>query len=769
MRKLAGFSCGFAGAVFFCIYLLPVPARLPLAAGCAAVCVIGICLRRFPLCAWLRWIFAGLAVAFLWCSVYDGWIAAPAKEIAGQTVRATAEVTAWPRRTEYGISVETKLTAEQGERWKTLLYLDAAYSDLKPGDQITAVVKLNDAGIVAGEFSDLYYSQGIRLTGQCYGQIEVEKGQNAVLRYFPQYLSHAVQGGISAAFPDDTAPMIFALVTGDKDGLPDSFYQALQRTGLAHTVAVSGMHLTFLAGMLAALLKRGRRLAICSIGVIVLFTLMVGATPSVVRAAIMQILLLLAPAFNRENDRVTSISFALACILAANPYAVANVGLQLSFGSVVGIQIVGLPLNQWLMRKGNVMCDTGKVGWIVSIRKKLVRFVCSTFSVSIGAMLFTAPLTAWQFGTVSLLSPLSNLIALPLVEISFVLGLVGSVIALLVPPLGMLIGLPAVWCVRLLQTVVPALADTVPYATVRIAGPFLVAWLLLAYSLLMLNLLWRGRGKRRPLLSAAAAAVSFAAVIGLNGAAFQSGDMTVSAIDVGQGQSVLIRMGEQWTLVDCGGNEQENAGDLAADYLESLGRHRLDYLVLTHYHEDHANGIPQLLDRISVETIFLPDVEPEAPLRKEIIQIAETKQVEICFVQTDTQLELVGGGTLKIYPPLGQEEDINELGLSVLASAGDFDTLVTGDMGSEVEQLLLQHTVLPDIELMVVGHHGSRYSTSEELLEATRPEQAIISVGRNSYGHPTQEVLDRLEQAGAEVYRTDLQGTVTVYASADAA
>ena len=122
------------------------------------------------------------------------------------------------------------------------------------------------------------------------------------------------------------------------------------------------------------------------------------------------------------------------------------------------------------------------------------------------------------------------------------------------------------------------------------------------------------------------------------------------------------------------------------------------------------------------------------------------------------------GESLRLFAPLGAGET-NEEGLSVLATSGDFDVLITGDMGGDVEQLLLEHTELPHVELLVVGHHGSKYSTSPELLTAIQPETAVISVGAdNRYGHPTSETLERLSAAGTELYRTDLQGTVLIRA-----
>ena len=265
------------------------------------------------------------------------------------------------------------------------------------------------------------------------------------------------------------------------------------------------------------------------------------------------------------------------------------------------------------------------------------------------------------------------------------------------------------------------------------------------------------------LIPGCCAAIGLAASFLFTAWTFQSGELTVAALDVGQGQSVLLRSGHYLTLVDCGGDGPDNAGDVAADYIQSLGCTSLDLLVVSHYHEDHANGIPQLMKRMDVKSIALPDVEVGDPLRNEILALAKEQSVEIWMVRDDTHVFLGEDQELILYPPMYGGEETNELGLTVLASCGDCDVLLTGDMGSQTETELLEYTPLPDIELLIVGHHGSKYSTGEELLQTLRPETAIISVGENnSYGHPAKETLERLEQQGTQVYRTDLQGTVVI-------
>ena len=206
----------------------------------------------------------------------------------------------------------------------------------------------------------------------------------------------------------------------------------------------------------------------------------------------------------------------------------------------------------------------------------------------------------------------------------------------------------------------------------------------------------------------------------------------------------------------------------AADYLQTRGGDKLDALVVSHYHSDHANGVPELLRRVEVDLLLLPDVEEGDPLREEILTLAAERGVEVRFVHSDTRLDFPGGQSLTVFPPLQSAGETNELGLCVLASAGDFDVLVPGDMSGQGEARLLAHTQLPKIEVLVAGHHGSATSTTQPLLDEIQPETAIISVGKNNrYGHPAQETLERLALAGTNIYRTDLQGTVTVRSGAD--
>ena len=173
-------------------------------------------------------------------------------------------------------------------------------------------------------------------------------------------------------------------------------------------------------------------------------------------------------------------------------------------------------------------------------------------------------------------------------------------------------------------------------------------------------------------------AAGLCAALVLHAASYTAGRLTVSVLDVGQGLSVALTSKGRAALVDCGGTGAADAGDTAADYFQALGMSRVDLVVLTHCHADHAGGVPQLLERMEVGRLILPDVTPEDPLRQEILALAAEKGTQVLLIEDGAEISF-GEAELTLYPPLGSG-DANEAGLSVLCSAGDFDALITGDM-----------------------------------------------------------------------------------------
>lgn len=759
VRKLAVFGFSFSAAVVLCNYILPQSLWLVACRLCGLLLIPILLMGKGKKRLLASITCVGLALGFGWTQAYDALFFSLARELDDATVHLTATVLDYPTQRDYGWQVSARMKTEGGVSIDLVLYTDEQGADLRPGDVIESVTHLTlGTRSSAGEEITYYTAKGIFLWGKCCGLLEIDRPEQIPPRYWPAYLARMLKNGIDAAFPEKSAALVRAVVTGSREKLTDEFTSSLERTGLSHTVAVSGMHLSCFAGILALLLGRGKRSAAIIIGWALLFGAVAGNTPSVTRAAVMILLLHIAPLLKRERDDFTALGFALMLQFIQNPYAAAHVGLQLSFGAVAGILLVSDSLQ-------NKLCEVFRLSTKRSDRravfalKRLGQGAVSVLSATLGAMVITTGMTSVHFGMLSLVSPLSNLMTLWAVTTIFAAGLAIGLLGLFLPGLAQILAIPVSWLAEYVQWCTDFFAD-LPFAALTFDSIFYKCWLVLAYVVVIAAFL--ERKKRRHILPACCVVCALFLSILCTALSFRSGELSVTALDVGQGQCILFHDADNVIVVDCGGDGREDPGELAADYLLSNAVTRLDALVLTHYHADHANGVLRLLDRMSIKRLFLPDVEEDDPLRQEILSLAGENGVEIFFVREAVVADF-GSLALTIYPPLSGDRDENERGLALLAQSEEHSVLVTGDMDGLTERKLLHYADLPDIDLLIAGHHGSADSTTEQLLEVVQPELCIISVGQhNRYGHPADETLNRLTEANCDTYRTDQNGTVRI-------
>ncbi len=752
MRKLCWWACACSAAIFASVYLLPEALLLPAGLLCALGGLFSRALHGSarPRAALLA---AGLAVGFLWTGLYTALVRGPAHALSTQeALEYRFTVTSFPTATSRGASLTVSLPLEGRPDASVQLYADADALELRPGCQAAAQLTLSPSDFLRGESVEFYQAKGVYLLGYARGALrDITQPDGIPPWFWPQYAAKALKDSVARVFPSDVSGFITALLTGDKSTLPAGLYTAFQRAGLSHVVAVSGLHIGFLAAMMALFLgRRSRRGALLTLLCVFFFAALAGNSPSALRAAFMCAFPLLAPLLGREEDRPTALCAALALLLIQCPYAAASISLQLSFAAVAGIYLVTSPLyEKWRA----ILPRWDKPP--LALLERLGRFCASSFSVTLGALLFTTPLAALYFHTLSLAGPLSNLLTLWAVSLVFLGGLLSALLGLLFPgPAAILAGIvawPARWVIFVARGI-----SRLAFSAVPLSSVYLLGWFCMAYAVALLILFSHGR--IRPAVWVTAALPTLCAALLANAWPVLTGSLTVTALDVGQGASTLFYSKGHSVLVDCGGNGWDDPGDVAADHLQAMGSSRLDALILTHYHSDHACGVAELLERLDVSLILAPDVEPDSPLRQELLSLAQAHGCPVTLLSEDASLTF-GDARLRIYEPLGKGGS-NEEGLSVLCSVGSFDALVTGDMGGDVEERLVKYKDLPDIELLLVGHHGAKNSTSPALLRATLPDSAVISSGYNSYGHPAPETMERLWAVGCDVYRTDLMGTV---------
>lgn len=752
MRVLATIGFSFSAGVFLAA-LLPWNGWQLYAAG-------GVLLLA------LAWLFAArkqkyfrrglllllpLAVSLAYFAGYDHLVRQPIEDRCGAASDFAATVCDWPQATERGAKITVEL--EGYHRARAVLYGEAELLAARPGDTVTGTAQWQSA--VHFDSDDVTHFNARGVYALLYGRedVRLSAGDGDALRWLPQRAGKAFREKVAAIWDDArVSGFLTAELTGDKSAMDDGDYLAMQETGLAHLFAVSGLHCAFLVTLLALLISRRQRL-LCAVTIplLLFYMVMVGMSPSVVRACIMQIFLLIAPLFRRGSDPLTSLAAALLVILLCNPFAAASVSLQLSFSATLGMVLLSPRLYKLL---------TGWYKGKCRLLRTALCFVAANLSATLSAVVFTAPLTAWYFRIFVLVAPLSSLLAVPAAGWSFMAAFVTALLGFVWLPLASLLGWISWVLVRYILWIANGMMSW-RYHAVYFTNPYLIYWLLFLYAA-FIGCAATPDGKRKYLLASALSVLTLTAAIWVNRQDYQYGVLTALTLDVGQGESVILTSGGETALVDCGSsNSYKDPGGLAADTLHSMGVRELSAVVVTHYHADHTNGLYEVLRRIPVQTIYLPDIEDEYGVRERLVSLAEEKGAQVTYVTKETT-DTLGDTVLTIYPPVQSGGDLNELGLTALASAGDFDLLITGDMSGSTEKKLVETYALPDIEVLVVSHHGSRYSSNIRFLKSVTPEAAVISVGDNNYGHPSEETLQRLLAVGADIWRTDQQGTIRI-------
>jgi len=594
-------------------------------------------------------------------------------------------------------------------------------------------------------------------------------------------LRSALLGGLNDLVPEPEAALGAGILLGVRVSIAPEINDAFATAGLTHVVAISGWNIAIVAAIVTALLSPLRRrpggrwtTPIAAAVVIGGYVVLTGASPSVVRAALMAGAMLVGRLGGSRAHASSALALAALVMLLAAPPVLWDVGFQLSLLATAGLVWFG----------GSIEARLG--GWPGWIREPV--------ALTLAAQLTTLPVILVNFERLSLVAPIANVLVVPFVPLAMLFSALAALAGILdgsthVPVIGTAITWFAggtAWLVLRVIIAIGSAVASVPHASIPVAipPPFAIAW----FPMLALGA-WAMRspgpgptaarpGGPGPLARAAhhvlrpvpILAALIALLLAITVASRPDGRLHVTVLDIGQGDAILVQAPSGATMLVDGGPDPELTLRRIGANLPFFAR-RIDVVLLTHPHQDHVAGLVEVAERFSIGAILHAGIPFQNAAYDRLLAEAPRERIPVSLARAGQGLALDETTSLRVLYPTADEAaeplpdgDINNGSVVVMLAHGEFTALLTGDAEAPVEAALLERHALGPVDLLKVGHHGSRTSTTSPLLDALQPSVAVISAGvDNEYGHPAPETLAALAaRPGLAVYRTDIQGDIEI-------
>jgi len=549
--------------------------------------------------------------------------------------------------------------------------------------------------------------------------------------------------------------LLVGMLLGEKGFIPPYLKEVFTDAGIMHILAVSGLHVGIIAMVLLALLgvlRLPKKLKLFTlILILIMYASITGFRPSVLRATIMFILLIGGKLLNRSRNLNISLFFAAFLILLSNPLILYDAGFLLSF--MVTFSIINLsPILQGLF-------------------SKIVVWVKNPLAVSTAAWIGIFPLSAYFFSKVSIISIISNIFIVPLTGIAVILGFTTFFIGLASIPLaGMIANIN--YLVLNLITFVAKSFSSLPFAFIYVAQPSVIIIILYYLTVFfIIEMFYKNTLSQKIKKKAGLVVLSVTLLIIIVQVFYPADQLKVNFINVGQGDCILIEAPNNIDiLIDGGGTPQSDfdvGSKIVIPYLRRKGINEVDLLILTHPHIDHLEGLLPVLKELKVDMVLDSGLTCDLSEYKEFISLIIKKGIPYHKAKVGDNFIFSNNLEIFLLNPLYdsdfyKESDFNNASIVVKLSYKNADFLFTGDIEETAEKKLLVWQNILRSDILKVGHHGSETSTNLEFLDRIDPRIAVISVGKNNFGHPSQKIIERLEDNDIQIYRTDEDGTIII-------
>lgn len=634
---------------------------------------------------------------------------------------------------------------------KQMRQLHAGVSCMFDGERKEPQIARNFHGF---NYRDYLYKQNIHFILEATYISECRKTSLSLVQWILLLRQQAILG-VTEMFPEQSGAFMNALLFGDRQQMTFEVEEQYQQFGLVHLLAISGSHIVLLMVIVYFILLRSgvtREIAtVCLIFFIPIYMILAGASPSVIRASVTGVLMLIAFMCSIRLSSLDALSITAICMLIFDPYLVFNIGFQFSFVGSFAL-LLSAPL---LLESGNGV-------------------IRNSIYISLISQLVSTPILLYHFGYYSPYSIFLNILYVPFLSL---IVLPCSIIVLICMPIIPFLAksFANVLSIGLnLSNDFLSYCESLPFTRLNFGQTPILLVALYCVSIISVLMVWERRISKGMMFIFAGIFLFISTGHYVYPYFRESGSVTF--LDVGQGDAILIRLpyDQEIYLIDTGGTIRLNkeewqrkkhefsvGNDILIPYLQKEGIKKIDKLIVTHGDADHIGAAQELLSNITVKEVVFGRKEQEAILEKAVKKQALEKEVKISEVGEGESWR-VNEAEFFVLAPTGKERSENNASIVLWAKLGGIKWLFTGDLEEEGEKGLV--ATYPDLraDVLKVAHHGSNTSSITPFLSAVQPNIAIISVGeRNRYGHPHKEVIERFEKMGIEIWRTDKQGAIS--------
>lgn len=624
-----------------------------------------------------------------------------------------------------------------------------------------------------GGYDDKQYLKTLKIVGRVkVNQVEIiaKKQLNGILQ-FANNMNLKIKEKIESAFAEEKSTILKGLLLGETEDIPEEVRESFRISNISHVLAISGMHITYIIMGLQLLLKKvigKKKTRIVTIIFLILYVFMTGFSPSIIRAVSMGIITIGAGIIYRKSDVWNSIAISLLGILLYNPFLILNVGLQLSYLGTIGIILLRPTVLKVLSYK------KGKKEGRISEKVKEI------LAVTLSAQIMILPIMLYHFNMIGIYFLITNLLVSAIIGPIIILGFFCMLTSFIFSPITNLISLPLNIGLEILNLI--SKFSELPLSKIYLPTPRILGIILYfigvlvgnqIYSIYHLNHLtsthkrikniialfqYKFRQKKKKYLKCTI--IIF--IVFMIGIPLIPKSLKIYFVDVGQGDCTFIVTPQNKTiLIDGGGSITDNfdvGKKTLIPYLLDRGYTTIDYVMISHFDQDHVGGILSVFEELKVKNVIIGKQFEDFENLQEFLEIVNEKNIKVNVVEAGSRIHIQKNLCFDVLWPSSNQEisenSINNNALVCKLNYKNFTMLFTGDIEEEAEKVLVSKYASTDIlksTVLKVAHHGSKSSSTEEFLNLVQPKIALIGVGENNlYGHPNSDVLTRLTNLRCE-------------------